>query len=77
VQGTSPAGVQGGSPWLPLFPKRVVENALGGIPEDRDSTDKQHNRINVKEGRVLCLYIVPYIMKILMVPLFVMSVVSH
>src|SRR5947209_12506163 len=30
VQGTSPAGVQGGSPWLPLFPKRFVENALGG-----------------------------------------------
>src|SRR5437588_4975657 len=28
VQGFSPAGVQGASPWLPLFPKRFVENAL-------------------------------------------------
>jgi hypothetical protein len=29
VQGFSPAGVQGVSPWFPFFPKRFVANALG------------------------------------------------
>jgi hypothetical protein len=41
------------------------------------STNKQLNRIFVKEDRVKWQYIVLYIMKILMVQPFAMSAVSH
>ena len=46
MQGFSPAGVQGASPWLPLFPKRFVENALRNSAENACAIRPGH-----KEGQ--------------------------